>query len=46
MKDKTEYRITLFFNNKELKTASLHFEKVYDLLKQLDGLYATEVTYE
>ncbi len=44
--DKTEYSITLFFNNDKFKDASLHFDELYEFLKQLASLYATEVTYE
>ncbi|MGI6509236.1 MAG: hypothetical protein ACOX1L_01445 [Erysipelotrichaceae bacterium] len=44
--DKTEYKITLFFENDKYKDASLHFEELYEFLKHLAGLYATEVTYE
>lgn len=46
VRDKTTYNISLTFKNDKYKSALLHFDEVYEFLKHLAGIYATEVTYE
>lgn len=44
--DKTDYKITLFFENGDFKDAKINFKELYKFFKELASLYATEVTYE
>ena len=46
VKDKTNYSISLGFENDKYLKAPIYFEEVYLFLKQLASLFATEVTNE